>query len=1709
MTFNDILTEFRQSITQKEKGTKFERLMRSWLLTDPRFNQLQTVWMWDEFPARTEISMYGDVGIDLVARTELGEYWAIQCKCYKEDSTISKGDVDTFLSTSSKTFMCPYTHTKIGFSNRLWISTTNNWGKNAEEAIANQTIPVSRINLYDLEISPVDWNVLYNGQEGTIALSKEHKTPMDHQLRAISAAKTYYIDEKHDRGKLVMACGTGKTYTSLRIVEDLLDQKGLILFLVPSISLLGQTLNEWSFDARKKIKSVCICSDATASRNRNALNDNDDIQHTMVDLALPANTNPKMISLQLRTYRKHDGLVVVFSTYQSIDAVYEAQQQVLKDTNGEFGKFDFIICDEAHRTTGARVKGQDDSDFSKIHKADYIQGARRLYMTATPKVYSDSLKAKAVEDDFVLYSMDNEAWYGKEFFHVGFGYAVEHGLLTDYKVFVLTVSEDDIPQDLQMKIKSNANQELTYNDTAKLVGVISGLSKIIAGDKGETWNVDPRLMHRALAFCGQIGDQNKSGSSKNVAATLPAISAEILKDMTAEERSHVVSVEARHVDGSMTSAKRAQDLKWLASEPEYENQCRLITNVRCLSEGVDVPALDAVIFLSARNSQVDVVQSVGRVMRNFGKGTADEKKYGYIIIPVVIPTDADPGTVLDANDFKTVWSILNALRSHDDRFNAHVNKINLNKQKKEKIIFGGSGIGQLAIDPENIDTQLELRFGKIEDKIYAKLVEKVGDRMYWENWAKEMGQIARQFIARINKEVESGEYKHDMDEFVKSLQRNLNPSITQDDAIQMLAQHMITKPVFDALFSEYQFVNNNSVSRSMENMLIRLHGDAFEKDTEVLQKFYESVRVNVAGIDNLHGKQTIIKNLYEKFFAGAFKTTVEQLGIVYTPIECVDFIIRSVDYLLRKEFGVSLTSEGVHILDPFTGTGTFITRLLQSGLINKEDLVRKYTSEIHCNEIVLLAYYIADVNIEAVFHDLTNRQEYLPYNGICLTDTFQLAEPIKNEMFTPFFQQNNENVLNLRKQTIRVIIGNPPYSKGQKTGNDNAQNLHYNILDDRIAKTYVACAKSTNSNRVYDSYIKAFRWASDRIPKEEGGIIGFITNSGWIDGDSFDGFRKCLEEEFSTIYIYDLKGGKRGRDKESAKREGENVFDIMTGVAIVFLIKNPKHVGKADIYYHNIGDYLKRKEKFELLRKDEIENLEFDKIEPNSKNDWLNQRGNTFEALIPIFPEKKFLQNSKSIFVTYSLGLATGRDIWAYDSSFNALRLKVKRMMKNYNNEVEKFQYHKREKIDDWINNDKTAISWNRNLKELLEKQEKLQYVTSAEYISLYRPFCKQALYFEKDFNAMLYQNKRLFPNPNLENAIITVSGLGCMKPFSTFISPLITDLNLLSAGTQCFPLYWYEENEKAQRTLFDEGTDDKYIRHDGITDWILKEVRGRFSGTKQITKETIFYYVYGLLHSPQYRSCFAIDLKKSLPRIPIVDKIEDFMLFSKIGRQLAELHLNYEKVPAAKQVKVFTSNCPVTLEQLSTWFAEDIGEQLLEKAYPYYAVEKMRFDKVRDENGKLVANKSVIIYNNKIRLENIPLEAYDYVVNGKSAIEWIMERYAITTDSASGITNDPNDWSREHQEPAYILKLLLSIINLSLQTNNLVAQLPKLPYGDIEPTKPIEENLETKEKKTPERTIKDAHGVTYVINGPVNIYNVDTINNDKDDHSQHLTIEK
>ena len=1662
-----ILKEIRlKASTEKEKGGDFERLMKLWFLTDPRYSNLEKVWLWEEFPCRKDFGGK-DLGIDLVARTEYGDYWAIQCKCYAEDATIDKAAVDSFLANASRVFKDPDTFQTREFSNLIWVQTSRKrWGANAETAIQGLSKPFNRISLYDLEISSVDWDKLREGLYGGSA-RLSGKQPRAHQLTAMSKAYEYFVTNDNERGKLIMACGTGKTYTSLKIMEQMTEKDAFVLFLVPSIALLGQTLNAWMADKQDDMRAVCVCSDAKVTRQTK---DADDEDESVVDLAVPASTNVASIVRQLRKYHNDGCRTVIFSTYQSIDVVKEA----INEYNREV---DLIICDEAHRTTGIVMKNRDESNFTKIHNNDFIRAKHRLYMTATPRLYSDSVKVKAKQDENldVLCSMDDPAVYGEEFHRLSFNDAVKQGLLTDYKVLVLTVSEDDIPQDMRDKIKrqyTNAPdkekiKELQFDDATKLIGCINGLSKRIKGDKGITKEQDPVMMKRAVAFCQTINPtkSNPNFSSTQIARYFHDVCEEYKDTISEEEQKEVVNVMARHIDGSMDANTRNELIAWLKQDAEDPDECRVLCNVRCLSEGVDVPALDAVLFLSPRNSEVEVVQSVGRVMRSFGRGTDHEKKYGYIIIPVIVPNDVTPEKALGDNErFKVVWTILNALRSHDENFNAHVNQINLNKQRPPKITVGGVPHGTYSVgngapddgkddavtlSNEEVDRQLRLQFGELQDGIYARLVEKVGDKMYWENWAKSIGQIAQKFIQRIATLIkENDNAKVYFETFMEGLHKNINDSVDEGQAIEMLAQHMITRPVFDALFKEYQFVNNNAVSRSMQDMIEVLESEGMEMDTAVLDKFYTSVQNNVSNIDNLEGKQTIIKNLYEKFFKGAFPLTVEKLGIVYTPVECVDFIIHSVEDILQQEFNTSLTEENVHILDPFTGTGTFITRLLQSGLIKKEDMLRKYKEEIHCNEIVLLAYYIADVNIESVYHDIMHPEKYENYDGICLTDTFQLNEHGDNDIFSQLFPENSKRLQKQKKAPVRVIIGNPPYSVGQRNANDNAQNLKYKHLDEHIENTYSKYSSATNAKALYDSYVKAFRWASDRINSlKDGGIVSFISNGSWLDGNAQDGMRKCLQDEFTSIYVLNLRGNQR-TSGELSRKEGGKIFGSgsRTPITITFLVKSPdKNQDKATIFYHDIGDYLTREQKLKMVRDfHSISHIEWQTILPNEKNDWINMRDGMFDSLISLSPEKRKNLNSKTFFTNVAIGVGTNRDAWDYNFNTKNLSDNIKTTINFYTEQKKLYNEAKTQdstiSVENFVLADDKKITWTRLLRRWAANNIDLYFNKENICDVYYRPFVIQKLYYADGLIESPGQWKLLNPYNDKCNLFICVSGIGVTKDFSCILTNLTPDLEIIGKS-QCFPLYWYEENKNKQLNLFDnDQTNGKYIRRDGITDWILKEVRSRYGGARNITKEMIFYYVYGLLHSPDYRERFAADLKKSLPRIPIVDSVNDFMDFYQYGKKLADLHLNYETVASCPDVIVHGDR-KVTMEtkrdSVTGGFYEDTTNP---SDYDYFrVVDKMRFKSKQD--------KSVIIYNGNITIENIPAKAYEYVVNGKSAIEWIVERYAVTQDRKSLIRNDANDWSREHHKPRYILDLLLSVINVSVQTVDIVNALPKLKF--------------------------------------------------------------
>jgi predicted helicase len=1611
MNFNQVIKRQRElAFSERNKGDRFEKLIQLYLFTDPKYaGRFTKVWLWTEFPFKMNFGGQ-DTGIDLVALTVEGHYWAIQCKCYQEDAVIDKAEVDTFLSTSSRSFM-DGTEERITFSQRLWISTTNNWTSNAEESLRNQTPQVTRINLSDLQESAVDWEKIERGVFGEQArLSKKDLRP--HQSQALHLTLEYF--KQRDRGKLIMACGTGKTFTSLRIAEKVAGENGIVLFLVPSIALLGQTLREWTADAMGDINPICICSDAEITKDKKRNEDTDTF--SVVDLALPASTRVDDILKQFEQIEMSNksGMTVVLSTYQSIDVISKTQKR-LESIGSKFSKFDLIICDEAHRTTGVTLSGDDETAFVKVHNNDFLNASKRLYMTATPRLYGEESKSKAAQSNAILCSMDDEALYGNEIYRIGFGEAVEHGLLTDYKVLILTLSDKDITPEVQNIIQGESN-EISTDDLSKLIGCVNAMSKQIVGDKNFLDANDPEPMRRAVAFCQSIKVSKKITDTFNVTSGVYKESVPELKQRT------MINLKSQHIDGGMSATTRDQLMSWLKAETTDLLEARVLTNVRCLSEGVDVPSLDAVMFLSAKNSQIDVVQSVGRVMRR-----SPNKKYGYIIIPIVVPSDIEPEKALDNNDrYKVVWTVLNALRAHDDRFNAIVNKIELNKNTPEQIIVGRvdpDGDGNEFNDNKSskekrkeADQQIKMHFEKLSSVIYAKLVQKVGDRHYWETWAKGVAEIAEKQIKRIHKIVsQGGSHREQFSDFLRGLQKNINPSITEEQAIEMLSQHIITKPIFDALFEKYSFVKNNAVSVSMQEILDVIEASALEKEDEkLLAEFYTSVKRRVEGIDNAEGKQRIIVELYDKFFKVAFPKMVERLGIVYTPVEVVDFIIHSVNDVLKKEFGKTLSDENVNILDPFTGTGTFITRLLQSGLISRDDLPRKYQKEIFANEIVLLAYYIAAVNIENTYHDIVSSDTYESFDGITLTDTFQISENDDPRLISNSLMENSERVKKQKDVPIQVIIGNPPYSIGQKSANDNAQNQKYPKLDSRIERTYASQSKAGLKKALYDAYIKAFRWSTDRIDQSIGGIICFISNGKWLETNSADGFRKSIEKEFDTIYVFDLRGDQRG----DWRKEGGKIFGegSQNRIAITLLVKNPsKQVEKATIHYHDVGDYLSREEKLKIIKdfkSIDNEKMIWKKLMPNNSGDWISQRNESFEGLIPIAPEKKFNSKSESFFTTYAIGVATNRDAWVYNFSKEAISKNMRSMINFYNSQRNSNGMKlTKNNIDEIIDSDPTKISWTVNLKNDLLRLIKHDYNDISFRISTYRPFTKEILYFDRPFIERPGLSFKIFPTPNTKNLLIAISGGG---GFSTLITSSITNLDSISK-TQCFPLYYYEEQEKNALSLF-ENTEDTFVRKDGISEFIFDQVKRKYSAMN-ISKEDIFYYVYGILHSTDYRTTFANDLKKMLPRIPFVDDVLDFWAFSNAGRKLGELHVNYEKVPPYEGLKVS-------------------GTQ-----HAKYEVTKMKF-LAKDR-------KDTIVYNDYVKIENIPAEAYEYVVNGKSAIEWILERYQTKTDKDSGITNDPNDWGKEHGNPRYILDLLLSIVNVSFQTVDIVNSLPKLDFTE------------------------------------------------------------
>lgn len=1578
----------KESNSTTEQGRKFEKLMKRALEEDPSIaGAFDKVWLWKDWPAKDDT----DTGVDLVARYKNTQgFVAIQCKCFDPKTYLK--DISTFIAKANTSFKID--GKKHSFSKMILISTTDEISNHAQKTFSKQNIQASVLPLSELAQSKINWKDLLEDKQ-VILHAKKDINARKYQGQAIESCIEGFKDA--DRGKLIMACGTGKTFTSLKFTEAFNKRGDFVLFLVPSIALMSQTIREWLKEADKNLHTFAVCSDKTVGKK-----EDEDIK--AYELPYLATTDLKTLKDQVtksnETGATQNSLNIVFSTYQSIDIIIQAQKKNI------LPKFNLTICDEAHRTTGFCLDQKEQSHFTKVHHE--VKSHKKLYMTATPRVYKVHDKNKVDVRGGNCYSMDDPKNYGEVFFKYGFSKAVKEGHLSDYKVMVLAVPDTAISKKLQSDL-TNEERELQVSDEAKIIGCLEGLKMKTIDSTGQIKQEQNKAMQRAVAFCGKIKDSKRL--------------AERFKEAT--ENNEDLKLNTDHIDGSMNAGERGKKIDWLKANPP-QNECRILFNAKCLSEGVDVPALDSVIFISPKNSEIDVVQSVGRVMR-----TSKGKQYGYVIIPVVIPQDEKPSEALKDNKrYKVIWQVVQALRSHDDRLKHEINTIEFNNGKPSSkspfIMFPVNPDGET--DPLD-NPQLNFQFKEWEGAIYAKLVEKCGDRMYWDEWAKDVTEVAQAHIKTLNKLLKTDPKRaKQFKEFTEGLQKVVNPSITQEDAIEMVSQHIITKPIFEALFPHSKSIKENPISRGLEKILKDLEGE-IQQDVKSLNKIYYAIKEKAQGINTYEGKQEIIKELYSKFFEKAFPKKSDKLGIVYTPLEVVDFMIDSIEHILNKEFNESLNDEHINILDGFTGTGTFITRLLQSGFIKKENLIKKYEEGIFANEILLLAHYISQVNIEETFHQATGLEK--PFQGGTLTDTFQMHEDSQsNSQSSTLFPITQQKIEKQKQTHFKVILGNPPYSANQKSENDKNKNIFYPKLQQRITDTYKKHSLSDQGKSLHDSYLKAIRLMSDNLKE---GVISFITNGSFLDGRSLSGVRKCLEKEFDQIYIYNLKGNKRGKGK-IPQMQGDQLFKECQGlVSIFFLIKNPQlKKEKAQIKYYEVPNYLSRKEKLNLLKQHQsIESIQFQTITPDKHGDWLNQRDNSFYEFLEIANNKDKTKNT--LFDFQSSGVCTNRDSWAYNFSIKNLLKNMKKTISYYNNELKTKKHQidklhikinelkkhgiikdqtkfKLKEIDKIISRDSKSIKWSPLLKrDYLLKNKRALFKESHIKRSSYRPFQKKYLYFDKMWINMIGDNQKIWFTPkgeNIENKVICVSGKGA-KSFSVLITSYIPNLHYMDTG-QSFPQHYFDKKDKLQH---------------GISDFALKSFKDHYN--QSLTKDDLFYYTYGILNSKEYQEQFKYALIKELPHIPFAPSFDAFKEFVKKGKQLADLHLNYENHQPLKEIKVLKNDKSIALHNLKK--------------------EECHFEKIRFASKQ---DKSIIHFNSSISITNIPQKAYNYMIGEWSAIEHVISNYEYMIgskkDKSSGIIQDPNLFSEE-EGGLYVLKLLLSVITLSVKSLEIIESLPSL----------------------------------------------------------------
>jgi predicted helicase len=1579
----------------QEAGRLFERLVRKVL------KELHPIWSqefvdvvpWSKHATREGLRAT-DIGVDLVGYGKDGKVYAIQVKLW--DKPLSWKDLGSFVGVVK--------HPEYGFDHGLIVAPR---GVTQEAERQLQGLPITILSeealLEDLDLESL---VPDRPEE---ARRRGKKALRKYQQEALGEVAEAFQEKGLPRGKLIMPPGTGKTLVALKIAEKVAGPGGRVLFLAPSIALLDQSLRAWAAEASLPLRLFAVVSDTGVGKTSE-----DDLSALSL-LSIPPTTKPEELASEAKT-ESQEALTAIFSTYQSVEVLERAQKE-----HG-LPPFDLMILDEAHRT--ATVRAGEESPFTKVHHDHYVKARHRLYMTATPRIWEVEgngegdqgkkagkkkdpqkegslplldLNASPTEDstapegvELLVYSMDNEEVYGPTLYEYTFTRAVKEGHLSDYKVIVFSVAEE-AQKDLASYLQGP--KALKVEEALKALG----LWKVLQGEvRDEEGNPMGGLdLRRVIAFHGRVAE-SKRMEEEFAKVALAAQQAGLLPE-------ELRRVEVRHIDGQMSAYDRKRLLDWLR-ENVPEGEVRLLTNAKVLTEGIDVPALDAVAFMRPRDSVVDVIQAVGRAMRK-----APGKEYGYVVLPVVV-RGQDEEREIEESGYRAVWQVLSALRSVDKSFEARMRAALVRLSGKGEGGEGGEAregvtvIGEGSASPVVMDVLLEdpnLR-QKVTRGLAGKLVKRLAlGRKYLENWAQDVARVARVLEQQVRAMAERDpKVKEKLGKLLAALQAFTNESVTEDEAILMLVQHALTKPIFDALFGELLEKREDPVSRALDELFQEFRG-FLDREGEALKDFYEEMRLKALGLTDEAERADFLRRLYSNFFTRAFPQVADQVGIAYTPVELVDFLVRSADELARKHFGRGLDGEKVFILEPFAGTGTFVTRILhrvaeRGGAEAVKGKLER--GEIWANEILLLPYYVLRANVENTALALTG--EYVPFKGALLADSFRLAELgySKGEFgLIPLFPEEYGEALNEQlKAPIQVVLSNPPWRAWVGKEGEGKKNPVYRKVRERVEATYVRRAKELpiggtkpkgeNLNSLYDQYIQALRVASDRIGEE--GVVGFVTNNGWLEGVVARGLRASLAEEFAEVYVYDLRGNAREKG-EAWKKEGDKVFGQASraGVCLLLLVKRKDHKGIGKVHLYRVGDSLSREAKLALVKgHGSASGVPWQEV---PYEDWVGRLTSGFSGMLPL----------DEVFEVRSSGVKTNRDAYAFNPSRAELERHMSRLISTYNEHVRRKKEGKLEKLED----DVSVIKWDssliRHLKSLNAKEASLKE-SGQVYEALYRPFAPMHLYLSHTFNNTVGQIHRIWPTPEAKNLAIAVAGKGS-NAFSAMATRRVVSLDYLSR-TQLYPLYHYPENGPLGGLLERKlNLKEEFLRK-------LGEVLGY-----PVSPEEAFCYIYAVVSHPLYAERFAKDLKMDLPRVPLPQDPELFAELVDGGLELIRLHTDYETLPPWSPV-------PLQVKE---------EEKAPKDPYERYRVEQMKLDKER----------GILQYNDWVRVEGIPEEAFRWRPGGYSPLEWMVRFWKVEEKVPKGkgeaIVWDPNLFLREKGEPRYLLDLIGRAVQVAVQT--------------------------------------------------------------------------